>query len=266
MNRATTLCAIAMSLLIFGCSRDLSHDEAKRVIEQSPFIRPADNVSVDGISATNTAEAVVRATIAGQTTNLKFRRFDKGWAWEFVETKTGGWVAPDVAVGQIREERRTVAALAWAAEHREAYKATAFDMDVMVIYGPTPPQGLNAENWITEKHRFIGLFETDTRPGMQQRAKVLKDDHAGDAWGTEFSMDFNTTKNSVMVTSLGPDKKKGTDDDIVCIGQWRQVFEDGGLRWTKDMSWSIPEGLGSLVEQFTDMPYGRIEYTKAVKP
>ena len=80
---------------------------------------------MDGVSSTNATEAIVRATIAGTTTNLKLRRFDTGWTWEFVETKAGGWVAPDVAVGQIREEQRTIAAAAWAEQNKAAYTRTA---------------------------------------------------------------------------------------------------------------------------------------------
>ena len=66
--------------------------------------------------------------------------------------------------------------------------------------------------------------------------------------------------------SMGPDKTKGTRDDIACIGKFRRDVEDGRFVSAKDVSWSLPEGLGSLVEEYTDKPYGKIEYTKAVKP
>jgi hypothetical protein len=223
---------------------------------------------VEAISSNNDSESVVKATIAGQTVNLKLRRYDRGWAWEFVETKSGGWVAPDVAIAEIREKLRSVAAQAWAEMQREAYRTTAFDMNVMMIYAPGPPviSDLNEEAWLASKHKFISLFERDTRPGMQQRLKVLKDDHAADAWGSEFVMGFNSSKNLVLLTSLGPDKKLSTDDDIICMGQWRQTFEDGGLRWGHFWSWRVPEGLGATVEPFTEKPYGSIEYSKVTPP
>lgn len=99
-----------LALLACACSRGLSHDEALRTISTQKSLRVTDNVTVDAISSSAPNEAIVRATIAGETMNLKLRRFDTGWAWEFAETKSGGWIAVDEAVAQVRERRRTVAA------------------------------------------------------------------------------------------------------------------------------------------------------------
>jgi hypothetical protein len=98
------------ALFLCGCSRGLSHDEALRVISGHKALRASDNVSVDAISSTSASEAIVRTTIAGETLNLKLRKFDTGWTWEFAETKGGGWIAPDVAIAQVREIRRVEAA------------------------------------------------------------------------------------------------------------------------------------------------------------
>ena len=54
------------------------------------------------------AEAIARVAIDGHVLNLKFRRYDDGWRWEFAETKAGGWIAPDVVAQQL-----TTAAVAW---------------------------------------------------------------------------------------------------------------------------------------------------------
>jgi hypothetical protein len=255
-------------LLPTACSHGLTHDEASQVIRQNALIRPADQVSVEAISTTSDSESVVKATIAGQAVNLKLRRYDKGWAWEFAETKAGGWIAPDVAIAEIRETHRAEAAKAWADTQRDAYRTTAIDMNVMMIYAPGPPvrSPLTEAAWLAEKHKFLTIFQNDTRPEIQQRLKVLRDDHAADAWGSEFVMAFNSSKNLVLLSSLGPDKKLSTDDDIISIAEWRQTLEDGELRWMHTKSWRVPEGLGSTVEEFTDKPYGSIEYAKVTPP
>lgn len=134
-TRMRLLIPAVVLFLASGCARGLDHDEAKRVIEQNALIKPAaDNVTVDAISSTSPTEAVVRTTIAGNNLNLKFRRFDKGWTWEFVETKAGGWIAPDVAMGQIREEQRTTAVADWAEKHKAAYAATARKVWLVSVY------------------------------------------------------------------------------------------------------------------------------------
>jgi len=257
--------AILCSALTGACSRQLTHDEAKQVIEHSPLIRTTDNVAVDAISATNDSEAVVRATIAGNTTNLKFRRFDKGWTWEFVETKAGGWIAPDVAIGQIREDQRVAAAAKWAQEHRQEYKATASTMHILMIYVPNPRMGLNAATWMDWRHRFAGILRNDKRPEMQERRAILTNDHVTDAWGSEFLVNFDDKKNVVLLLSPGPDKRGDTDDDLVCIGTFRPDVEDGRSVWQDQKGWRIPENLGDLVEEYTTRPYSTVEFTKAVK-
>jgi hypothetical protein len=262
MKPTLMLCLGVLWLTMAGCTRALSHDEAKRVIEQNHLIRTTDNVSVDGVSAANATEAVVRAAIGGQTTNLKFRRFDKGWAWEFVETKTGGWVAPDVAIGQIREEHRAIAAVAWADQDRDAYKATVSTLHILMIYVPNPTMGLDVPTWLARRHEIARVVTAR----LQDRIPVMTNDHVPDAWGSEFLVNFDASNNVALIVSTGPDKTKGTGDDIACIGKFRRDVEDGRPVWAKDVSWILPEGLGGLVEEYTDKPYGKIEYTKAVKP
>src|SRR5262249_33645132 len=91
-------------------------DEAKRVVESNQVIRRADDhVMIDAISQSSPTEAVVRASISGEMTNLKFRRYDTGWSWEFVETKAGGWIAPDQAIIELREPARLKRVAEWVA-------------------------------------------------------------------------------------------------------------------------------------------------------
>jgi hypothetical protein len=135
--------------------------------------------------------------MGGRTANLKFRRFDKGWTWEFVETKAGGWIAPDVAIGQIREEDRIVAASTWADEHKSAYAKTAAAIEILSIYVPNPTMGLDVVTWMDTRHRFAEILKT--RSDLQGRVVVLADDHAADAWGNEFLVNFDTANNSAVV-------------------------------------------------------------------
>jgi len=256
---------VFITVSVVACSRGLTHDEAKTVIERNGLIRPTDNVSVDAISSANPSEAVVRATIRGRTANLKFRRFDKGWTWEFVETKAGGWIATDIAIGQIREEDRSAAASVWADQHKAAYVSTASAINILTIYVPNPTDGLDVMTWMKQRRRFAEFFKK--RPdGPQDRVVVLANDHPADAWGSELLANFDSNNNAALILSTGPDKIKGTEDDLVCFSKFRRDIEDGRMVWARDKTWKLPEGLGSVVEPFTDKQTDKIEYTKVAKP
>jgi hypothetical protein len=76
-KRKGMIVALFVALTSGACARGLDREEATRIVQNNSLIRATDNVSVDAISTLNDAEAVVRTVIAGTTTNLKFRRFDK---------------------------------------------------------------------------------------------------------------------------------------------------------------------------------------------
>jgi len=101
--RGTLFVSIALPGL--ACNSGLSRDEALRGIKTHTTIRATDEISIDGISQGAPNEAIVRATLLGRTTNLKFRRFDSEWTWEFVETKVGGWIPPEAAVMESRRRQ-----------------------------------------------------------------------------------------------------------------------------------------------------------------
>lgn len=261
------LAAVCFLAAVSGsaCSRELSREEAKAVIEQHSLIRPTDNVSVEAISSAAETEAIVRATISGTTTNLKLRRFDTGWTWEFVETKSGGWIAPDVAIGQIREEQRTAKAVAWAEQNRVAYASTAQTMRYVAIYHvPNPTELENYAVWTRLKRSMAESFKS--RPEMQDRLAVLTSERWTDAWGGENQLEFDSKDNSTLMTSLGADGTRGTDDDVLCLNTFRRGMEDGRLVWHHETSWRVPEGLGVVVELFLDKRTDKLEYSKVVKP
>lgn len=248
-----------------ACGRGLDHEDAQKIVEESPLIRPTDSVAVEAMSALNDAETVVRTTIAGRTTNLKFRRYDTGWKWEFVETASGGWIAPDVAISLIREEQRTVAAANWAEQNAAPYAATAKTMYYVSLYHvPNPSELANLEMW---KKLTAGIVDmAKRRPDMQDRLPVLTADRWSDAWGSEIAARYDSKDGSTVLVSFGPDKVQGNEDDLICLNMFRRDYEDGRMVWQHDKRWRLPENLGPVLESHFDKRNDRIEYSKVMKP
>jgi hypothetical protein len=260
---AATLAAV----LISGCSHSLSRDEAKNVIERNSLVRQSDNVSVDAISNSGPSEAVVRASIAGAVTNLKFRRFDTGWAWEFVETKSGGWIAPDVAIGQIREEHRVVAAAKWAEQNSSGYATTAQTIEYVGIYHAHNPKAVANADLVNRLNRSLAeMFRKQPDKDSQERYAVITNDRWSDAWGSDIQLGFNAKDHSWVITSPGADKTKGTEDDLLCLSTFREDFEQGRMVWHRDKTWRVPEGLGGAIQSFIDRGTDKVEYSKVAKP
>lgn len=206
----------------------------------------------------------MRATIAGATTNLKFRRFDTGWTWEFVETKAAGWIAPDVAIGQIREEQRLVAAKAWAEENEASYAATAKTMWYVTIYHVDNPTVLETPG-AGKRMREVMVNYAKGRPDMQDRLPVIQSDRWTDAWGGDIEVAFDGNV-SWQITSPGADKKKGTDDDLLCLITFRRGYEDGRQVWEQDRTWRVPENLDGMLKPFFGRRPDKVEQSKVVKP
>jgi hypothetical protein len=245
-------------------SKELTRDEAKNVIQQRSLIRPTDNVSVDAISSTSPTEALVRASLAGTTTNLKFRCFDTGWTSEFVETKTGGWLAPDVAIGQIREDNRKAAAAKWAQEHKELYAKTAKQMYYISVYHVPNPKEVALPNYREYQEKqlrlFASLFKDKSDTDSQLRFSVIQSKELRDAWEAPIRFDYNSKDGSTLVVSSGADKKAGTDDDLVCLNTFRRGYEDGREVFFHDRTWRIPEHMDSIVGDFFDTDGDKLEY------
>lgn len=263
-NRRWFALPVFICCLVAGCSRGLTREAAKNVIEHNEQIRSSDRVSVDGISSTSPTEAVVRATIAGATTNLKFRRFDTGWVWEFVETKAGGWISPDVAIGQLREEQRNVAATAWANENRDSYAKTARTMYLVSVYHvPNPAQRERYTEFLKLKKMLLGLGTG--RAGSEEAQAVLATDSWRDAWGSDIQFAASHKDSSILLSSRGPDKVSGTNDDVTCLNVFTRGYEDGRQVWHRGRHWTVPEKLGDVLEDF-DQESDKLEYSKVVQP
>lgn len=261
IQRLATVPLIA--LLLAGCQTELSRETATEAIEASKLIRPTDKVTVEGISSTSNTEAVVRATIAGNTANLKLRRFDTGWTWEFVETKAGGWVAPDVAIGQIREEQRGIAAAAWAEQHKAAYTKTAKTMWYVTVYHvPNPTERENYEIYVNSRKSLASFFK---EPEHKERVAVITSERWTDAWGSDIQLQVSDKDSSILISSAGPDKTIGTEDDLLCLNTFRRGYEDGRQVWNRARQWRVPEGLAISIEDF-DQEDDKLEYSRVVKP
>jgi hypothetical protein len=260
-----------LSMSIMACSRGLTHDRATSVIVANKLIRATDDVSVEALSESSPTETIVRATIAGEAVNLKFRKFDQGWTWEFVETATGGWVAPDVAIGQIREKHRTSAAAKWAEQQMDGYKATAMTVSLMALYDvPNPTQRQNLVAWKRFRSSLADMFRQ--RQDMKDdersaRLRVLTSDQQIDAWGSEIDTAADKNREAMVILSAGPDRVKGNEDDVRCEITFARGFEDGRMIWEQHKTWSVPEDLGDAVmNEFFDKSTDRVEFAEVIKP
>jgi len=231
---------------VSACSRGLTRDEAMSAISRNSLIRPSDTIAVDAISATSDSEAVVRASVGGQTTNLKLRRFDTGWTWEFVETKAGGWISPDIFLGEVHERERVQAAASWATKHSPAYTSSARTVWLVSVYhAPGPIERANPDRWRSWNKTALEIWRE--RPDGKDRVAVLSGGPILDAWNNEIAVDLVERSTDVVVRSSGLDKTPGTADDILCLVVFRRDFEDERLVWAKDRSWTVPEGLNVVV-------------------
>jgi hypothetical protein len=68
-------------------------------------------------------------------------------------------------------------------------------------------------------------------------------------------------KHSGLV-SVGADGQRQTADELIGVSMSRPVFDSGDISYLHDKSWRVPEGLGDVVEQFTDKPRGPLNFQR----
>lgn len=282
---------LALAIVTFGCGGGLTAKQAETVINANSSIRPnSDAVRVEAISQeAGRNEAIVRATIGGSTLNFKLRKYDTGWQWEFVETQGGTWIAPNIAIAEVREKNRQPRVAAWARQNSDAYAKT---LEVLDDYSDNlpflPAKPFTVVEWLNERHfeakilgdMYVGLTREVTAgkhpfvvadqkaalaAGMA-RVAALGDDSAKDAWGNEILLNFNGDERSAVFLSPGPDKVKNTDDDVICVAKGEKTWDEGE-RWVYRKTWRLPEGLDSVVQPYlTEKKRGSVEYAKLIKP
>ena len=198
--------AIVLAALCGACSGGkLSSEEALRVIRSNSTITTKDTVAVEAVSqAEGAAEAIVKAKVNAATMNLKLRRYDKGWQWEFAETNGGSWIAPHLALEPMREEERLARAAEWAKPHLEKYALTATVLALQCHPCPRSGDEFDLQSWDARRKMLLGVFE------RKQNALALRAFREGalDGWEKPIEVGrFDSSKRAVAFRSLGPDGK-----------------------------------------------------------
>jgi hypothetical protein len=192
MPRALVMIALALSLIgIVAYARELGAREAREKIAQALGFDKSDNVHVKNISRSG-SDAIVEAQF-----EVAFRfTTDKEGKWQAVELRAGDrrWESIELIQTGIRKEKalRTTADLRTVATALEAY------------------------------HRDAGSYvQADTGSALMDHLapRYLNSIIRIDAWSREYA--YKGMSASYRLSSLGPDGKPGTDDDI--------VFENGRL-------------------------------------
>ena len=270
---------------LVGCNRGLSHDQARQLIVGNNLIRSSDAVAVDAVSAQGSTEAIARATIAGHTANLKFRKYDSGWTWEFVETKAGGWISPDVAMSQIREANRQAKIPEWALKNRSAYARTMAMMENVTNDMPTLETiPFSPDGWLFLRTKIADILDSVVRearknpaafPNLtaddldqrEQRAAQLRDLQTPDAWGHPLVRNFALGDHQAIIGSIGPDGAAGTSDDIVCKAVGSKRYEDDRFVWRYSKRWAVPEGLEDVMRDYiAPKSEATVDYIKLLEP
>jgi hypothetical protein len=178
-------------------------------------------VVVDAIPSSSQTEAIVRATIAGETTNLKFLKSDTGWTWEFVETKGGEWIAPDLGIGQVREADRQRRIVDWVRKNQDSYRKTIEVIGAHTEHlSTTAAEPRAVADWLKVRtfadDSLLARLNVGARIGVDRKyVEALISPTATDARGSEVLVRFADDGRRLFQNN-GPDKQLGTDDDIIC--------------------------------------------------
>lgn len=257
VHRSLGVVVIAATF-VTGCSGDLTRKTADRVVSQNPKAAGIAPVATEGISKTSDSEAITKTRLGEDLYNLKFRRYDNDWKWEFVETKGGGWIAADELLDELQEKQRLKRAEAWAVGQLEAYTKTIAEMDE---YSDNMPRrtdwSFDVMSWSRLRKSMadlLGSFKSsatpDKRAEIDESIKRLQSP-AFDAWGNEILLHFNSSDRQATFVSLGPDKQKGSADDIICIVSGRRNWDNSRdeIMWDYSKAWRLPEGLQPAIDK-----------------
>jgi len=273
------LVPVLISLFIFcACSKRLSANEANRLVAAHPLAKGLEPIATEAISTASDTEAITRTKIGDAVVNLKFRRYDTGWMWEFVETKGGGWIAADEALKTFQEAARQKRVDAWVTKNGDAYHQTVATMDA---YSDNMPRRtdweLSFQRWQYLRNFWVESSKrlaADPELKDEERRKRLLNSvernskPAHDAWGQEILIHFDDRQRRATFLSTGPDRIQKTPDDVVCLvtGQraWDSSYEK--VLWDYTKQWWLPEGLQSAIDKAIDTPENRkAEFSKVVE-
>jgi Type II secretion system (T2SS), protein G len=193
MPRALVMTALALSFIgVAAFAREFGAREAREKIAQALGFEKSDNVHIKNISRGMGDEAIVEAQF-----DAAFRfTADKEGKWQAVEVRAGDrkWESLELIQTALRKERalRTGAELRTIATALEAYRR--------------------------DKGSYVQA-ETGSALIDHLAPSYLSSIIRLDAWSRE--LNYKGSATSYRLSSLGPDGKPDTDDDI--------VFENGRL-------------------------------------
>jgi len=190
MNRAFHVLPLLVVIIFFGCGgARLSHDEIRKQIAElgSSTLVPS-AVSIRRVVNQSGNRAIAEANV---DLAVQLERDAQGSPWHIASVRLGdgNWVpiAEFNAVMSEAQKRQTTSALAKLTTGVAAYRQRN---------GGSPPPATDIK----------GI--TDILHPQYMNDLVLDD-----AWG--HPIEVEVSGNTIRFRSLGPDGKKGTDDDIV---------------------------------------------------
>lgn len=253
-----------------ACSNHLTGEEAQRVVAAYPKAAEAGTIAVDGVSqADGATEAIARVSIGDSRFNAKFRRYDKGWQWESVETNGGMWLTADRVVADLSEQQRVKRSVAWATERAPKYETTVAAMD---LYSDNMPRRTDWEftiiEWQRLRHMIAKIYRSSSPSPERTKIAEALENPAKDAWGHEVLLNFDNRQRQATFLSIGPDGAKGTDDDVVCLVVGRKQWDDDRdeIMWDYTKTWRLPEGMQPVLDKIIEKPENRkAQFTKTVE-
>jgi hypothetical protein len=193
MPRALVMIALALSFIgVAAFARELGAREAREKIAQALGFDKSDNVHIKNISRGMGGEAIVEA------------QFDA--AFRFTADKEGKWQAVDVRAGDRKWESIELIQTALRKE-----KALRTGAELRAI-------ATALEAYRRDKGSYVQA-ETGSALIDHLAPSYLSSIVRLDAWSRE--LNYKGSATSYRLSSLGPDGKADTDDDI--------VFENGRL-------------------------------------
>lgn len=268
--RMRMLAIVIAASMMAACSSKLTTEKASELLRSNSLLEGLSPIEATAISqGDNGTEAIARVKIADQELSFKFRRYDDGWRWEFAETKTGGWVAPDVVASQLQETQRIKRVANWAAEHRVQYEKTVKLLNVFSDNLPRKPgDSFSVLTWQQHREMWRGLLRTNTRRPVEERQREIDElANTKDAWNHEFLLNFEAGPRTALFMSVGPDGEKSTADDVTVVVAGQREWDDfyDGLMFNYYKSWQVPEGIEDLAKPFVSPRRGQVTTSKIVK-
>jgi hypothetical protein len=248
----------------------LSPQEALEAIRTNAAILKTDKIAVVGVShAPPATEAIAKTDVNGSIMNLKLRRYDKGWQWEFAETKGGTWIEPSLALAPMREEVRLARAKAWAEPQLSKYSETAEALEAMRdACTPFANESLDLFSFVKRRGQLAALYGrfSKNKPEHLARFKRLyRDDPVLDAWGRAVAWEFKSDERRAVFRSSGADGEPSADDVGLLLTprpEWDSYREATLYRYTRH--WLVPEGLETAVKEHLDKEVGDLVETVKV--